>query len=68
MLTGRGIRRPLFGLALIVLRRPIVRVFERELARIPDEMGDLAERLDAHPDDDALSALLVDEWLDHVRS
>jgi hypothetical protein len=67
-LTGRGLRRPLFGIAMIVLRRPIVRVLEREIARVPDAFGGLVDDLAAHPDDEALAALLVDEWLDHVRS
>jgi hypothetical protein len=67
-LTGRGLRRPLFGIAMVVLRRPIVRVLEREIARVPDAFTGLVDDLAAHPDDGELAALLVDEWLDHVRS
>lgn len=66
-LHGRGWRRPLFAIGMIALRRPIVRVFERELARVPEAIADLAAELDAHPDDHDLAVVLVDEWLDHVR-
>jgi hypothetical protein len=66
-LHGRGWRRPLFAIAMIALRRPIVRVFERELARVPEALADAAGQLDSQPDDHELAVLLVDEWLDHVR-
>ncbi len=66
-LHGRGWRRPLFAVAMIALRRPIVRVFERELERVPEAIADLAAQLDAHTDDHDLAAVLVDDWLDHVR-
>jgi hypothetical protein len=66
-LHGRGWRRPVFAIGMIALRRPIVRVFERELERVPEAIADLAAQLDAHPDDHDLALVLVDEWLDHVR-